>query len=284
MLLAGTALLAALATIVCQEIEFVRTNPLFFRPTQIQYFKGDTNFLLKISVQSPCKSFFENFTEMDWQDDLLIENCNKRFREKAVIKIRNCMNANFEGNATLINSLIPNKANNKRRKTRQVQLQSYAIMGLIAVAGMVGQSQMAQFDDRSIIGQLVTTRNQERDLLDKGEAVFRATRETIEDIQHWSDDIDGQVRKLTNANAKWPHAAALINEYETIFNEYSNIVESLCEELLQHKMSPVVRSLSNETLWEEPASAWSTVYDCYHYSTNETLNLLLRFDMPVRNK
>lgn len=49
------------------------------------------------------------------------------------------------------------------------------------------------------------------------------------------------------------------------------------------KMSEALLNLSNEILWEEPASKWSTLHSCNLKILNDTAHIKLHFNMPIRD-
>lgn len=76
---------------------------------------------------------------------------------------------------------------------------------------------------------------------------------------------------------------SLILEYESIFDEQQSLLRQIDSDLTKGKISQSLALLANETLWVEPASAWSTVLQCDQNKTTDSLEIAITFRISIRD-
>lgn len=275
-LLLGTyALVALMSMVVGDRLEFDRADPLFFKPTQFQYFKGDTEFKIKLKLQNPCETYFSNYSELEFHNMRLKERCHQRFNDKTYSPLTAC---SFKNDTRISSQSGKNQTGRLKRNPF-----SLIQVGLILLAGTSFFSSLGPTSSQENIEKIAERLNKERELLDAGEEYFRHTRDTIQGIKNWSTEVERALAEFRETEAILPMYGALITSYESIFNEYNNIINSLQQKASIMKVSNILNTVSNETLWEEPAADWSSLFSCTKQMSKKSMDIDLHFNMPIRD-
>lgn len=80
-----------------------------------------------------------------------------------------------------------------------------------------------------------------------------------------------------------PKLAALVSNYKHMFEDYSTILIDIDEEAGERKIFTIIRTVSSETSWVEPAAKWSTLYNCSYGLENNSLAVDLHFNVSLRD-
>lgn len=294
-LLLNSLMILTVLTCSASARELPSASPLFFKPTHYQFFDGDTEYKLRLIFQNPCETFFNYTFTSSYQNTGLILDCHKSFEHKLYNQLSSCRRLESIGrNLTDIAKTascdiapcvdydpeVSIKPSHHLAKRFVPLLTGIGIMVLtgLSTAGIV----MAHHNDKNI-QSINDLRTKERELLDNGGELFRQIRRNIHEISQWNSEIGSQLKKLDISLQMAPKIAALINTYENYFTDFQSHLKEINLGFENKRVPASLRHLSNETLWDEPAAAWSTFYACDYRLANKSLVLDLHFNMPKRN-
>lgn len=285
-LILSSVALVALLTVVNGEY-FPRTNPLFFRPSNMPYFSGDIRFKLTLSIINPCRIFFNDITGQERSDTLvtsLIEDCIDSFRNKVLNQIDACNGPKLSENETA-NFFDTGNISTRQKRDFGASTVLTALFMMILTGGTAGALTMGYTNQKNV-EHLKTLRDQERKLLEEGLTVFNTIKDSVEDIHHWSQDIAARVQRADKYKGIQFKVAGFITKYEELFSEQRAIVKELNDYLKRGKVSPSLGNSANISLWEEPAADWSSVKSCHiHKNVVEGVSsLVILFNIPKRDK
>lgn len=276
-MLMTSLLLLSLITIV-SSYHFTRVKPVYFKPSNMPYFAGDTLFTLKLSIMNPCRAFFQDITGYEKADHLvesLILDCSRSFNNKVVSSMQNCRDPEAKESelTDFMSSVI-----SRRHKRVPVLIPIVVVFTLLIRATAISIKQSSTNAEN--IEKVKKFAEQERQVLDEGLLLFKELKNSIHEIQQWSENIDSRVRKAKAYPGIQSKVAGYVDAYEKMFDQQRQWIIDLDQAFQRKRVSTSLQTLSNETLWQEPAADWSTLRSCSQRSDDESLQFKLLFSMP----
>ena len=279
LLVTAFALLTMLSVVMTDTFKGVPVSPLTFKPTKYNYFKGDAQYQLSVIMLNPCKTFFKDITDNPDTFKSLMDDCNNKFYDKIANGLVNCKSAPEGTNVS---------RSDMKELARIKRGAPFVIAGILFVAGWIGLVNKKINDNSENIKTLSNLMKENMDLHRHASDVIKDLRDNMADIQQWSADIDQQLAPYRHEySGVVGKLAALINSYTHMFNDYEHIIKEINGELEKGRASPILRTLTNDSLWDEPASEWSHVTECAkNIQKNNYGSLLfyLNFNMPILDK
>lgn len=293
MLLTPLTTLMMVCSVLCVR-QLPRANPIYFKPTQYQFFDGDIEFKLKTVFMNPCETYFNYTSTSAWRNEMLTKECNLSFEKKLINSLSSCKRLETIGrNLTDIPVTVGcdlggcpaghhrvNSITNNRTKRLAPAI---AIAGILVVSGLSTAGIVVAKNNADNINIMAEAMKKERELLNNGANLFNEFRKNIQSISQWNSEIDAQIKRVEIYGELRTQIAALINNYEAYFNEFKPHLKDINKGFESGRVPASLRQLSNETLWDEPAAAWSTFYNCEYQLVNNSLTVNLHFNMPKRN-
>lgn len=317
MLLTTITIMCLVNCVISETVNLPKVNPLFFKPTQSTYLSGDTEFNLTVIIMNPCERLFKGWTGGSWGTEAyLIDGCNESYSKKILKQMNHCK-SNITEIAPFKFENLKNEGVKTERKSRwrvmkraisddELYEQTFGkvehndkkglmrekrvvpmifIGGILLIAGGQLLTAIQTSRNSANIDRIKDDRDKQIELLTQGGALLTEMRESIHGLNNWSAGVDSKLEKAKNDMSKeyLARTAALVNHYETTFSDQEKILKQLNIGFGNRKISPALLELSNETLWDEPVSKWSTLYDCRAETRNDTLFLDLSFNMPIKD-
>lgn len=284
-LILSTVALLALTTIVGGEY-FPRTNPLFFRPSNMPYFTGDIRVKLTLEVMNPCRTFFTDIdkpSKLPSLVHLLIKDCHDSFSKKVAGVLDSCTGPPIKDNVT---DIFMNTGSISTRVKRHPALIIAAGFFFAVLTGVSAGSLAISYDNSKRIDNMNATQKRTQELLEESMNIYQHVRDSVDEIHHWGQDIASRVDRV-EADAELRYkVAGLITRYEEMFSEQRNLLLSLNEALKKGKVNPGLATSTNITLWDEPAAEWSSVKACSFDKDlpGKALMVELLFNVPKLDK
>lgn len=294
-------------------IKLTKVNPLFFRPTENIYIKGDTEYNITVVIRNPCRRLFVDISKGSISvDTQLLKDCYHQY-EKLVLQPMEPFAYNkteyklhYWNESELIKFSTPddfpmpgyhpphlgpegwgnnNNQGLKRDKRHPIVVPAIMLVtGILVGVGSVGIARLHYETNTKNIRTLADDRNLTRDALNEAANVLDQAIIAIQNMNEWGPDVSTRMYNLGDMSQYFRGmVAARVNFYDRIFLEHSKILNNIAQELSKRKMSRSLLDLANETLWEEPASKFSHLYNATAWIHEDSLYMQLHFSMPIRD-
>lgn len=281
---------------------FTEVNPIFFRPSENTYFSGDTEFNLTVIFMNPCEKLFTHelfHSQPNISVATLRMDCENYYKKQMLKPFENCQpqdssvyEAYNETDLSMQDYI--SRASKKETQTRleKMRIKRHPALAVVKYVGysiLVGQTIKSTVDiknNEENIKSIIDDRNKQRDLLEESGKLFTAIRRSLHSIKDWSKQVEERLNILIDLNhdpSEIKAAAARVSYYLTTIKDYRDILDSIDHTKSDAIVNPKVRDLFNTTLWHEPASKWSTFYNCTTKLVNESLLVNFHFNMPIRD-
>lgn len=269
--------LAMLLTLSCistpsSSILLKRALPVYYKSSDVEYVNQLQKIRFKIVIVNPCESYFRNITENLSINKHLIDDCEKAYRN--IVRLDQCRNntpaihlgkreINLESVSGLFTSISkeiglsggtvvmehiqsPNVTVNEREKRF---LPALAVVATVVIVG--NQAYMSHSLDVNVsnVKELAKATNMEREFLRQSYGVLKETRETIHDINHRIAHLEHRVDYIDRTIDKFPKIIALVNKYDSDFNDIQEILADIDNAAIYHQASPsIFKFTRNSTL------------------------------------
>ena len=277
------------------SFELKGTSPLFFRPTDYQYFDGDIEFKMKTVFVNPCEELLASLSEPESINRKLVTDCYSSYENKIVKRLKSCKRLDDVGNnltdIPAIAGCSPFNTNcelkrirYRRGLSREKRFVPILAIGVYAlIVGTSIASYTVARENAKNIDILKEAIDKERELFDTAGQILESLQKDIHSVYSPSEETALKLRDLEMQDSFRKYLAGFIERYESFFTEQSEVLGEIDAMKEKDKVPERVRYLANHTLWDEPASDWSTLYDCSWQMVNKSMVLNLHFNMPKRN-
>lgn len=276
MLMAFTTLLAL--TIVNAEpmITFKRTNPVFYKESDIVAFSGSRRWFVRSTFVNPCTIYFKDITGDEVINNRLIRDCNIEFSNSFNFK-NTCRKLDNPINVVELDMM-------HRRSKRMIQ----AVLG-IATSVLGGGQVYTTVKLNALEEEIDNLRkaiNEKNELLQQTTISLKIIRDTIKSVDGRLDEIERRLNFINNTVQSFPKIMALMLQYEREFQNYKLNIEKINRAADDKLMSPALMELLKNPLWREPASKWSRLHKCAYAldSKGQHFEMSFWFTIPIKTE
>ena len=183
LLVAFTACIA-----VANGFTFEKSNPLFFRPTDFQFFDGDTEFKIRLVSLNPCHHFFDRFSEISGDNMKLTLDCLAEYQTKISSILTKCHGLDSIGkNLTFVEptygcSVTGQNCQELSRPKRFVPLLMFT--GIIVLVGLAASSAITSKDLETNQQTFADSHERQRTLLDDSSKLLQSMRDDIQELSY----------------------------------------------------------------------------------------------------
>lgn len=260
-----------------------KVSPVSYRRSDVQFFTGAKSMNVRLTIVNPCQTFFTNIINDDVIEKRLIEECNNEFNNYVKLRKTFCpQELNSTSVAMLSNIHTFGDSNRPRRNPAAVGIGM--VMAINTGLTVYNTYQINVLQDN--VNQLLKQNNEKNEMMKQAFNILETTKETIQSIDDKVNLLERKIDFIDKKVQSFPKILALVNEYDNMFHSFNEILSDIATEANKRKMSAKIMTLTNLTLWDEPAADWSRLHKCaYSYDKlNNNFESSFWFTIPISVK
>lgn len=271
-LLSSMTMLALFVTLIsiCAAIRFKKTNPVYYRSSDVKYMNKLERYHFKVIIMNPCETYFTNITSKAEINKKLIDDCDIAY--KRIARLDHCHNNTgifrinrdvqsgpldsvgdffntigetfgLTSSETILQTnsttqkqpIVYNSTIVKNREKRFLPV--LGIGALVVVAGTQSYTNYKIDVNISNIKELASSINMDRRFMNEGFVVMREMRNTIEDINYKLSYLEHKLDKIDESLEQFPKIVALVNSYDNQFRDLSENLADIDNAALRNEAS-----------------------------------------------
>lgn len=279
-LLVATLSIMTLASISnISAFTFTRVGPLMFKPTQLKSYNGDIDYKIDLHLVNPCESLFQYEGETKNQIRGLVDECHKSFREKTFMQMNNCRKQDVSGTVEKLRGAALQRTKSELSRPKRA-LPMIFLYGIMAYFGFTSFVQLERSENN--IRRLTTLQERNAAALNATQKIIEEYKSSLQDLQQWSNDVNHAIANYTHLDGMINRLAALVDAYTKMFDKYSFVVRELDSSISKGRISNVLQTIANQTLWDEDETQHSTVFSCKNSDAGKIGTVIsTHFTMPT---
>lgn len=225
-------------------IRLKKTEPVYYRRSNVKYVNHMQRFHFKVVIMNPCKSYFTNITDNNSTNEMLFRDCDNLFKEK--VKLNNCGNDLVRPKRE---AATANKMQAYRPPRGKRLFPVVAIVAIIVITGAQAEMRTKVAENSDNIDALAKSLNDLKYYTRHANGVFEAIRNNIHLMNDKLGQYEERLNKIDRNVAQFPQIAALMMNYDNHFRDMSDSLRSIDDGLIYNQASIEIFKLAkNESL------------------------------------
>lgn len=257
--------------------QFVKSDPVYFSKTNINYVTGDHTFKMVLHVANPCSLYFNGTHPDPALNRQLLNMCNMWFEQDTTAAMYSCKRMDI-AKSSMISYRNSNEVDNYQHQIVKRFLPLIWV-GFIIISTAATYIGYQEEQNAANINILKEAADREREIMKQAIDGMIMIRDSFHSVQEGLYDLEARMGHLNQTVKSHAKSFSLLANTHFFMSNVRSELMMIDIDASNKKISPRLTKLIQQQLWREGDEQYGTLDECSHFMTEKGFYLALNFNI-----